>query len=217
MAADFVRRGSSVADIGSDHAYLPCYLVAQGICPRAVASDLRPGPLENAKKNIAACGLSEKIVTRLSDGLDGISPEEADDIVLTGMGGTLMAQLLSRAPWLKDERKRLILQPMSHAQDVREFLYSNGFEIEAENACGQDGKLYLCMLARYTGKCTKITDDLLYIGKLYICEKPEAKQIIESTKNALQRKADAVAAADPQLSEKLNNIVKNIMLKVEHK
>lgn len=144
MAADMVRCGSSLADIGTDHGYLPAWLVKSGKCKSAVAADLRKSPLENAAETIRIYGVEDKVSLRLSDGLDCILPEEADDIVFAGMGGTLIAQLMERTEWLKDKSKRVIVQPMTHSENVREYLIKNGFEILFENACRDDGRDYIC-------------------------------------------------------------------------
>ena len=103
-------------------------LVLSGKCPRAVVSDLREMPLENARQAIRRYHLEDRIVACLSDGLDEIAPDWAQDIIIAGMGGELIAAILARAPWLRNEGKRLILQPMTHAEDVRRFLYKNGFQ-----------------------------------------------------------------------------------------
>ena len=132
-----VRKGSIAADIGTDHAYLPAWLILNGICPEALACDLRKGPLDNARKTVEHYGISDKIKLRLSDGFDEIEPFEAQDFIMCGMGGTLMAELVSRAYWLKDNEKLLILQPQSHAEDIRAHLNENGFEITEEDACIQ--------------------------------------------------------------------------------
>ena len=119
LAADEVRPGKKLVDIGTDHAYLPAFLVENGICTEAIAADIGKGPLENAKKVVSVSkDLNEKITLRLSDGLKEIRPDEAEDIVIAGMGGILISEILTSAPWVKDETKRLILQPMSHAEDV---------------------------------------------------------------------------------------------------
>ena len=94
-AADMVRKGVVAADIGTDHAYLPSYLVLSGICPRALACDLRKGPLENAAETLEHWNIADKITLRLSDGLDELSAGEADDIIMAGMGGILIA----KPPW----------------------------------------------------------------------------------------------------------------------
>ena len=130
MAAKMVRNGKVAADIGTDHAYLPAWLVLNGICPKALACDLRKGPLDNAKKTVESYGIADKITLRLSDGFDKIAPSEADDFIMCGMGGTLMEQLVSRTHWLKDSSKRIIVQPQSHAEDIRRFFVSVFFTLE---------------------------------------------------------------------------------------
>ena len=189
MAAAMVRPGSRVADIGTDHAYLPVYLILNGTIPSALACDLRQGPLCNAEKTVAAYGLESKVTLRLSDGFDRIDPSEAEDFVLCGMGGTLMAKLLARAPWLKDPSKRLILQPQSHEEDVRGWLLENGFSILREDACTDDGKLYACMAAEYTGVRVPCSPAAPYIGALAQCGKPEALQKLKKTRDRLRLKA----------------------------
>lgn len=154
MVADFVRDGAApLPDIGTDHAYLPVALVLSGKCPRAVVSDLREMPLENARQAIRRYHLEDRIVACLSDGLDEIAPDWAQDIVIAGMGGELIAAILARAPWLRNEGKRLILQPMTHAEDVRRFLYKNGFSILKENCrAGWLPFLYCPVRAIYRGR-----------------------------------------------------------------
>lgn len=164
--AALVRQGSRVADIGTDHAYLPVFLLQTGVSPSAVAADLRKMPLENAKRTVEAYSLCEKITTVLSDGLDSIDPESCDDIVIAGMGGLLITELISRTLWLKNSRFRLVLQPMSHAEDLRRFLFENGFEI-IEERCSQDGRhCYCAMAAEYKGEAFSFSPALPYIGKL---------------------------------------------------
>ena len=102
LCAQMVRDGAAVADIGTDHAYLPVYLVECGKIHKAIAADVREGPLENAKGNISKNGFDQQIKTVLSDGLEKISPDEADDIVIAGMGGELIIRIISAAAWLKD-------------------------------------------------------------------------------------------------------------------
>lgn len=151
-AADMVRKGVVAADIGTDHAYLPSYLVLSGICPRALACDLRKGPLENAAETLERRNIADKITLRLSDGLDELSAGEADDIIMAGMGGILIAKLLERTEWVKNKNIRLILQPMSHAEEVRLFLCNNGFDIIEERTCRDDGRIYSVICAEYSGK-----------------------------------------------------------------
>ena len=109
MCADMTREGSRLADIGTDHAYLPIELCLSGKIPSAIACDINPMPLRSAEENIARFGLSDIIQTRLSDGLDRVAPDEADDIVIAGMGGELIRDILSAEEWIKDGSKLFIL------------------------------------------------------------------------------------------------------------
>lgn len=151
LCAQYVREGSRLADIGTDHGYLPIALCAQGRIPSALACDINPLPLSSADKNIAAYGLSEMISTRLSDGLKEVSADEADDIVIAGMGGELTAAILEACPWAKNSEKRYILQPMTRHDALIKWLYENGFRIEKQGAVLDSGKYYTVILARYDG------------------------------------------------------------------
>lgn len=166
LCASFVREYSKIADIGTDHAYLPVYLIKSGRADHAVAADVRVGPLENAKKNISENGLSDRIKTVLSDGLEKISPDEADDIVIAGMGGELIVKIIEAAPWLKNSSKHLILQPMTRAEELREYLCREGFRIITEKACISCKKSYSVILCEYDGAERECSDVYRYIGEL---------------------------------------------------
>lgn len=207
MAAKMVRQGSIIADIGTDHAYLPAWLVLNNISPSALACDVRKGPLENARKTVENYGIENKIALRLSDGFDNIRPDEARDFIMCGMGGTLMEELVSRTEWLKDNSKRIIVQPQSHSEDIRRFFVENGFEILFEDACTDGGKLYCAMTAEYTGKTTEKPISYIYSGELTKCRKPEARRMLESTVSRLKTKLDAAknhgTAEDAEYLEKV--------------
>ena len=152
MIASLVENGSRIADIGTDHAYLPAYLILNGVCPFAVASDIGKGPLENAKDTIEKYEISDKVKTVLSDGLDNICLDEIDTVILSGMGGDLICNILSRADIDKLREKRIIAQPQSHCEKVRLFFMKNGFEITKEGICFDGGHIYVCMGARFSCK-----------------------------------------------------------------
>ena len=203
-----VRSGSIAADIGTDHAYLPAWLVLNGVCPSALACDLRKGPLDNAKKTVELYGIAEKITLRLSDGFDKIESSEADDFIMCGMGGTLMAELVARADWLKNPDKLLILQPQSHAEDIRSYLIKNGFEILKEDACTDGGKLYCAFSARWSGEIKEYTEAYTYYGKLPECKKEEAKQYLCKIVSRLKTKAEAEKAhGSAENAAHLNRII----------
>lgn len=142
LLADWVPAGASVADIGTDHGYLPVRLVHSGRVSRAIASDLRSGPLAQARKTAAACGVSEKIDFRLCNGLSGIAPGEAAVIVIAGMGGENIASILSAAAWTADGRHTLLLQPMTRSEVLRRFLAESGYRIVREALALDRGTLY---------------------------------------------------------------------------
>ena len=151
-AVPYLRPHAAVADIGTDHAYLPVYLVQNRLVDRALACDIRPGPLSSAKKNIQAAGLSDRIETLLTDGLHGVSPFVPDHILIFGMGGELIAKILSEAAWVQTSSIRLILQPMSRAEVLRRYLAETGFEIVGESLSRADGRIYQTICAEWTGE-----------------------------------------------------------------
>lgn len=166
--AGMLRRGGRAADIGTDHARLPVWLIHNGVCDAVIAADVATAPLEKARRNIEKYGLSEKITTLLSDGLSAISPDDVDDIVIAGMGGELIASIINAAQWLRNERFRLVLQPMSRAAELRRSLFEQGFSILQERAVRDCGRIYTVICAQFTGK-TEYTELDVYAGGLAEC------------------------------------------------
>ena len=165
MCAGMVRPGAKLADVGTDHAYLPVWLMKRGLISSAVAVDVRPGPLKRAEENIARYG-AEHIVTRISDGLSAVSPWEADDVVLAGMGGELIARIVSEADWLRLDNRRLILQPMTRETELRLFLRREGFALLREEAAVSHGRVYTAMLAQYDPERAGGGELYPYLGRL---------------------------------------------------
>ena len=145
--ANLVTPGKRLADIGTDHGYVPIWLYEQGRIPSALAMDLREGPLQRAKEHIRMHGLDEKIKTRLSDGLEKLLPGEADSIVIAGMGGMLVVKILTQGQAVLDSVQELILQPQSDLDAVREYLHRMGFVIVQEEMVFEEGKYYPMMKA----------------------------------------------------------------------
>ena len=163
-AIPFVREGAVVADVGTDHAYLPIVLTGSERASRAVASDIHRGPIDCAAQHIAEYGLSDRIDTVLTDGLDGIRPYAPTDIIIFGMGGELIARILSDAPWVKDTAIRLILQPMTHAESVRQYLAREGFAIVDEVLSREGIKIYQTIVAEFAGVPYEIDDVTAELG-----------------------------------------------------
>lgn len=164
-AVPFLRARARIVDVGTDHAYLPIYLVSEGLVSHALACDINRGPIESARANIRAAGLSERIETMQTDGLAGTEYFSPDHILIFGMGGELIARILSDAPWIRDERISLILQPMSRISLLRRWLLENGFSITGETLSFKE-KYYQTIEARFDptrarGACAWSEEELL--------------------------------------------------------
>ena len=157
-AADFVRQDAILADIGTDHAYLPLFLLSEGKIRKAFCSDVNEGPLASAKVNAEAAGLLDRVEFTLADGADALSGKGITDYAICGMGGELISDIVSRAPDMRDPSVRLILQPMTRRGALSHFLYENGFEILSEAYSRDAGKYYVTLLVGFSGECRKIDD-----------------------------------------------------------
>ena len=149
--AALVRPGSIPADIGTDHGHVPIYLVANGICPRAIAADLRQGPLSAARRNADLAGVTDRIDFYLSDGLKEIPAGACDTVICAGMGGDTIISILSGAGWIRDGEISLILQPQSAVAELRAFLWEEGFSIQRERFA-EDGKFVYTVMEVHFGR-----------------------------------------------------------------
>lgn len=140
--ADFVPPGVVAADIGTDHAYLPVYLIKTGKCTRVIATDLNEKPYRGACQAVAARELNTRVDVRLGDGLSPLSPGEVNVIVIAGMGGGTMIRILENSPGVLADVRRLVLQPMADAGDLRLWLVDNGWRIAGERLVEEDGRIY---------------------------------------------------------------------------
>ena len=158
--ASLVTAGSRLVDAGCDHAWLCIWLVKNGFCPSAIASDVREGPLAAAREHVIAFGLDDRIEVRLSDGLRAFRPGEGDSLVLAGMGGRLMERILSESAAVRESFRELILEPQSETASVRRFLGKLGWEIRQERMVLEDGKYYPVLRAVRSGESgSGIPDD----------------------------------------------------------
>ena len=177
--AELVRNGARIADIGTDHAYLPAYLMMSGRVVSAIASDIGIGPLENARDTVIRYNLQDKIDLRLSDGLAAINQEEVDYICICGMGGELIAQIIDNASWVKNSKIHLILQPMSAVDDLRIYLADNGFTVNTEKLVKDSGRIYCVMDVTYSGEIFEYLPEYPFIGNI-ICDSELAEEYIST-------------------------------------
>lgn len=171
--SSFVTEGQTLYDVGSDHAYLPSYLLKTGKIPFAVVSDIALGPLNKAKKTLSESGQIAKAEIIQSDGLKSIDLIPPCCVSIAGMGGELICKIIDEKPSLKDKRVRLILQPMTRAEILRKYLTDNGFEITKETTV-LDGKLYSILVCSYSGKKTELSYGELFVGAEGIREENSA-------------------------------------------
>lgn len=192
--AELVRQGAVLADIGTDHAHLPIFLLEKGRIERAVCSDINKGPLSSAENNAKAVGVSERIKFVLTDGAAALFGLGVTDYAICGMGGELIADIIDRAEQLRDGSLRLILQPMTKQAHLRRYLYKNGFEIECESYSSEGERHYVAMLVKYTGISREITQIEAEIGTDYMNYANKSSQIsylkgkIEAYKKAIKGK-----------------------------
>lgn len=174
--ASLITEGSRLADIGTDHGYVPIALVESGRIPSAVAMDVNKGPLERAQEHIREKHLEDRIKTRLSDGVKALEDGEADAVLIAGMGGMLVIRILDAGRIHWSSVKEWILQPQSDLDKVRRFLAEEGFEITAEDMIKEDGKYYPMMRVVYGQPYTCREKDYYFGGRLIKSKHPVLKE-----------------------------------------
>ena len=188
-------QGNFICDVGTDHAFLPIYLVQNGIAEKAVAGDIRKGPLQSAVQNITKAGLQDKIRTVLSDGLQNVPPDGLTDIIIAGMGGETIIHILETCPFsLKNSN--LIFQPMTKAELLRKWLYEHGFEIQDETCVPDKKFLYAVMQVQYSGICRTPDAPEIYFGKMNL-KHPDCRAYAAHAVSQLKK---ANFQANPELS-----------------
>ncbi|CAI2679240.1 tRNA (adenine(22)-N(1))-methyltransferase [Apilactobacillus kunkeei] len=186
VVADFVPQNSRVADIGSDHAYLPVYLMKQKQIEFGIASEVAKGPLDNAIQEIKAEGLSDRIDTRLADGLLSVQPEDKIDcFTIAGMGGTLIKNILENGKSHLSGDELLILQPNVGEDRLRTWLMNNQYEISDETILREDGHTYEIIVAKKTDKPVKYTEQEIKFGPFLL--KQHSDVFVEKWENEIER------------------------------
>jgi tRNA (adenine22-N1)-methyltransferase len=183
--AELLEHAETVADIGTDHALLPIYLIENNMAKKVIACDIAKGPLEVAEKNVIKKGVADKVLLRLANGLDKVDENECNAVTIAGMGGETIAEILNNAPWLKTKKPVLILQPMTSDDKLREYLVENGFQILKEKCTFSKGRVYTVMKAVYTGKNISYKEDYFYTGEILSEPKTVGKAEIAFVKKHL--------------------------------
>ena len=179
--ADFVPAGAVPVDVGTDHAYLPVWLLQEGVCERAYATDLRRGPLARAREDAERYGVAERLTLYLCDGLALCPPEAVDTVLLAGMGGETILGILDRSPWALD--KRLIIQAQTKLPELRAALSARGLAIQDAALADDAGRLYLVWLVgRGQGDPDTVVDTPLLTRRDPILKPWLAEQIKRASK-----------------------------------
>lgn len=215
--AEHVDKCESVADIGTDHGYIPIYLVKEGICKKAIASDINKGPIEKAKVNVAFEGVSNKIKCLLGPGLNPLKVGEVNGVILAGMGGNLTRDILLADMEKVKKYDFIILQPAQNPEVLREFLYKNDYEIIDEDLIKDEGRFYELFKVKYNENSEKLVfeDELEYEVSPLLREKnhPLFKEFIEEKINRcetilsfIKEDTEAAKKRKSDLEEKINKL-----------
>ncbi|MCC0648208.1 class I SAM-dependent methyltransferase [Clostridioides sp. ZZV15-6598] len=160
--ASLVSDGKKIADVGTDHGYIPVYLLKEERVPFAVLADVNKGPLDNARKEVIQNNLLEKVDLRLGSGIEVLEIGEVEEVIIAGMGGILISELLEAKKEVAHSIEKLILQPMQAQEELRRYLLNNGYEILKEVLVREDFRIYEIIVAKYTGKNTIIEDEIQF-------------------------------------------------------
>ncbi|MGE8206220.1 tRNA (adenine(22)-N(1))-methyltransferase [Heyndrickxia sp. NPDC080065] len=217
LVSSYILKDSTFADIGSDHAYLPCYAINKGLAKFAIAGEVVEGPYQTALQQVVEAGLETAISVRKGDGLEVIEPQEVDCITIAGMGGGLIASILERGKERLSGVKRLILQPNIGAHHIRNWCLQNNWELNAEEILEEDGKIYEILVAEKidsTKAYTLSSADLL-MGPFLRKQKNKAfiKKWTEELKQLQRILTNLNQAENPEkVAEKKEILEKNILL-----
>ena len=216
--ADLVSPGMRLADIGTDHAYIPIYLMENEKIPQAIAMDINKGPLERAEEHIKAHGLEHQIQTRLSDGMAKLQAGEADCAVIAGMGGALMIKILEEGRETAFQLQELVLQPQSELKKFRIYLLENGYRVLAEDMVYEDGKYYPMMKVKpgeMTGESWK-PEELEYGKYLLDTAHPVLKQFLEREIQICHGVLESLAKQDTERAKERRREMEEQIQHVQH-
>lgn len=222
--ASLVNNGVILADVGTDHGYIPTHLLEEGKIKKAILSDINKGPLENAREEIRRKSLEEKTELRLGGGVSVLKPNEADEIIIAGMGGILISEIIRDGFEVCSKAKKLILQPMQAPEELRKYLYENGFEIIGEHLVNEDFRIYEIIEAKYSGNISRDIEDIYFEIPKILIERKEPLLIERIEKKIIECDSildkignisnDAIEKRKKEIEER-KNVLRNILKNME--
>ena len=213
MAASLVCGGKTVCDVGCDHGKLSLYLVKSGRAEKIIATDINRMPLQKAIDLFAEHNISDKAEFHLTDGLQGLTDTvDITHVVICGLGGDTMAQIIHNAPFIRENRVKLVLLPAQSGDKIRQFLYENGYCITAEHTVGENKKFYTAITAEYTGEVVQHNAYDCYIGKSEMCTGADAKGYFEMVLTRLGKKAKGLTIDTGSCPEDITEAIEKVKL-----
>lgn len=218
LISEMVRPCGTVADIGTDHGFLVCALVAAGRAERGIAADINPLPLEKARGEIAANGLGERVLPLLTDGLAGILLSGGDAVIIAGMGGELIARILCDWQQHTDPGIDYYLQPMTKPEKLRDYLYKADFELLEERCCVAAGRPYSVMRVRYCGKPQQPSPTELYLGEIDPQADEAAQKYCHKLLGQLQKRLRGIEGdgEHPEEEQLLREVTREILGRMQN-
>lgn len=213
--ASYVEDGIGVADVGTDHGYIPVMLRRRGYDGNVIGTDINEGPLNKARRSLLEAGFEDSVTLKLCDGLDGVDPQSVNTVIVAGMGGDTITGILDRAEWCAREDVRLILQPVTKAEILRYWLVNNEFCITEEALVKDNGTIYQIICAK-RGQSEKYSDAELFTGKFERIKDEDS--FSEHIAIHVKRFRSAVSSLEKTERNGLEawiDILKNILLELE--
>lgn len=205
--ASLVTKGSKVADIGTDHGYIPVHLLKNNIVPFAILADINKGPLDNGKRFVKWNNLLDKVDFRLGSGIAVLNQGEVDEVIIAGMGGILISDILENKKEVAHRLKKLILQPMQAQNKLRMYLLENGYEIIDEVLVREDFRIYEIIVAKYTGKYSEVENEIYFeVGEKLVQKRdPLLKDFVDKKLKSYNDVLDHLENIDSESIEQKKN------------
>ena len=211
-AASMIPPCNTMADIGTDHGYLPAYLALSGRCTRVIASDIAEGPCQAAEETRNKYNLHKIMEVRMAPGLQGLCVGEAETVVIAGMGGATIVSILKESPEIAASVKNFVLQPMNAASVLRKWLVQNGYRIAEEALCKENKHIYIIMKAVHAESGQKLSLLESELGPCVLKEKPSLwqeyiKSKAEHCRHLLEQMEGSAAAKSSDKYKYLKNLL----------